>query len=48
VELVRLDACRSHKETKRATGGKPNCGLCINICPYGRKEKNAEFTLHSR
>ncbi len=44
VELVRLDACRSHKITKRATEGKPNCGLCINICPYGRKEAspNAE------
>ncbi len=38
VELVRLNACRSHKETKRMTEGKPNCGLCINICPYGRKE----------
>lgn len=37
VELVRLSACRSHKEAKRATDGKPNCGLCINICPYGRK-----------
>ncbi len=45
VELVKLSACRSHKATKRATDGKPNCGLCINICPYGRKEsdsKNAE------
>ncbi len=42
VELVRLDACRSHKETKRLTEGKPNCGLCINICPYGRQETNAE------
>ncbi len=38
VELVRLDACRSHKAGKRATDRKPNCGLCINICPYGRKE----------
>lgn len=37
VELVRLNACRSHKEAKRLTEGKPNCGLCINICPYGRK-----------
>lgn len=36
VELVKLDACRSHKRTKRATEGKPNCGLCINVCPYGR------------
>lgn len=41
VELVRLNACRSHKETKRLTKGKPNCGLCINICPYGRKEATA-------
>ena len=37
VELVRLDECRSHKTAKRKTEGKPNCGLCINICPYGRK-----------
>ncbi len=38
AELVRLASCRSHKAAKRATEGKPNCGLCINICPYGRKE----------
>jgi epoxyqueuosine reductase len=44
VELVKLDACRSHKANKRATDGKPNCGLCINICPYGRKE----LTAHHR
>ncbi len=42
VELVRLDACRSHKETKRLTEGKPNCGLCINICPYGRRDENGK------
>ncbi len=40
VELVKLDACRGHKETKRKTEGKPNCGLCINICPYGRENKH--------
>lgn len=40
VELVKLSACRSHKATKRATDGKPNCGLCINICPYGRENKH--------
>ncbi len=37
VELVKLTACRSLKQSKRPTKGKPNCGLCINICPYGRK-----------
>ncbi len=36
VELVKIGVCRSHKLTKRVTDGKPNCGLCINICPYGR------------
>jgi epoxyqueuosine reductase QueG len=42
VELVRLGACRSHKATKRATDGKPNCGLCINICPYGREKTSTK------
>jgi epoxyqueuosine reductase QueG len=41
VELVKLDACRSHKTGKRQTEGKPNCGLCINICPYGRGNNQA-------
>lgn len=36
VEMVTLNACRSHKAAKRAMDNKPNCGLCINICPYGR------------
>ena len=40
VELVRLDVCRGHKTNKRKTEGKPNCGLCINICPYGRVKKH--------
>ncbi len=42
VELVRLDACRGHKANKRLTEGKPNCGLCINICPYGRQKAEKE------
>jgi ferredoxin len=42
VELVKLDACRSHKSGKRQTEGKPNCGLCINICPYGREKIRTE------
>ena len=39
VELVRLSDCRGHKTKKRQTTGKPNCGLCINICPYGRMKQ---------
>jgi epoxyqueuosine reductase len=42
VELVRLGACRSHKTSKRQTTGKPNCGLCINICPFGRSKTEGE------
>jgi epoxyqueuosine reductase QueG len=37
VELVRLNECRGHKASRRRTEGKPNCGLCITVCPYGRK-----------
>jgi epoxyqueuosine reductase len=38
VELVRLKDCRNHTTNKRKTEGKPNCGLCINICPYSRRQ----------
>ena len=48
VELVKLGACRSHKETKRLTDGKPNCGLCINICPYGRNDSGAGHIINRR
>jgi len=48
VELVRLGACRSHKAAKRATNGKPNCGLCINICPYGRRVDSQQDLTHER
>ena len=41
VELVRTKKCAEHKGRARATKGKPNCGLCINICPYGRKNTDA-------
>jgi ferredoxin len=50
VELVKLGACRSHKAAKRAMDNKPNCGLCINICPYGRsitEVRSAEFGVRS-
>ncbi|GBD99103.1 epoxyqueuosine reductase [bacterium BMS3Abin07] len=35
-DMIKADKCRSHKEKSRPVNGKPNCGLCINICPYGR------------
>jgi epoxyqueuosine reductase len=42
VELIRKDSCSSHKKTRRPVNGKPNCGLCINICPHGRKKNEEE------
>lgn len=42
-ELVRFNVCRSHKKKCKAFGSKPNCGLCINICPYGRRDFKNEF-----
>jgi len=36
--FVQIDKCLQYKENIRQTTGKPNCGLCINICPYGRKK----------
>jgi len=38
-ELVRAERCRSHKTSTRRTSEKPNCGLCITICPFGRNGK---------
>lgn len=38
IELVKFQNCKSHKKESKELDGKPNCGLCINICPYGRKD----------
>jgi epoxyqueuosine reductase len=37
-KLIDLNKCRSHKNNKVRSAQKPNCGLCITICPYGRKK----------
>jgi len=38
-DLVLTDRCRSHKGSTRGTRGKPNCGLCITICPFSRNSR---------
>ncbi len=38
VDLINLQNCKDHKEGTRSFNGKPNCGFCITICPYGRKQ----------
>lgn len=37
IELVKSSTCTSYKKNCRPLNGKPTCGLCINICPYGRR-----------
>jgi len=43
--LVDNERCSAYKKKARAAGRKPNCGLCISICPYGRKDRNHENML---
>ncbi len=40
--IINFCKCRTHKENSRAVNGRPNCGLCINICPHGRKKNNTD------
>jgi epoxyqueuosine reductase QueG len=48
-EIVRYELCRSLKKHRRFFEGKPNCGLCINICPYSRKNYGKRnMALHRR
>jgi len=42
TELIKLERCSTHKKKSRRLQGKPNCGLCITICPYGRKNGSSE------
>ena len=37
VRLINTDKCNSHKKTTKGFSDKPNCGLCITICPFGRR-----------
>lgn len=39
VELISQKRCDHHKRRIKALTGKPNCGLCRSICPYGRRNK---------
>ncbi|HXW68521.1 MAG TPA: 4Fe-4S double cluster binding domain-containing protein [Dissulfurispiraceae bacterium] len=37
-ELVVYEKCRSLKKDRHIFDQKPNCGLCITICPYSRND----------
>ncbi len=36
IEIVKYDRCRVLKRSRRVLEDRPNCGLCITICPYSR------------
>ncbi|MEJ2682839.1 MAG: 4Fe-4S double cluster binding domain-containing protein [Candidatus Sulfobium sp.] len=38
-EMVAYEKCRSLKKDRLLLNGKPNCGLCITICPYSRNDR---------
>lgn len=44
-ELIDIKKCNEYKKRSKETLGKPNCGLCINICPFGRKNIKEEVYL---
>jgi epoxyqueuosine reductase len=36
-EIVRYEQCRALKKNRHLFEGRPNCGLCVTICPYSRQ-----------
>lgn len=46
--IVLYEKCRSLKKGIKAFEEKPNCGLCINICPYMRKAKGYPQRLEKK
>ena len=48
VKIFRGDRCRSLKKNRTPFDHKPNCGLCINICPYARKVYRNQKRTSSR
>ncbi len=46
--IVIYERCRSLKKGIKAFEAKPNCGFCINICPYMRRAKGYPQKRESR
>jgi len=47
VRLINTDKCSAQKKNTKGLSDKPNCGLCITICPYGRRvmKENVQMAL---
>lgn len=35
--IVSYDKCKALKTKRQSIEGKPNCGFCVTVCPYSRK-----------
>ena len=35
--IVSYDKCLALKQERQSLEGKPNCGFCVTVCPYSRK-----------
>lgn len=46
-EIVRYEKCRSLKGKMYLFDEKPNCGLCITICPYSRNGHKRHSEQHT-
>jgi len=36
-KIVSYDKCLALKQERQSLEGKPNCGFCVTVCPYSRK-----------
>ena len=36
-EIVAYEKCYALKQERQSLEGKPNCGFCVTVCPYSRK-----------
>ncbi len=44
-EMVSYDKCRSLKRDRVGFSDKPNCGLCITICPFSRNGRSRKAAV---
>jgi ferredoxin len=38
-KVVSYDKCSALKKERHLLHGKPNCGFCVTVCPYSRKQR---------
>jgi epoxyqueuosine reductase len=41
-KIVAYEKCSAFKKERHSQEGKPNCGFCVTVCPYSRKNGGQE------